>query len=186
MVPVTSLGLPILLSAVLVFVVSSVIHMLTPWHKSDIHGVANEAEAMAALRPLKIPPGEYAMPWAGSMQAVGTPEFKARLAAGPVVHMTVMPPGEMTMTGSLVQWFLYSLVVSIFAGYLAGAALPLGAPYLEVFRFAGTTAFAGYSLALMQNSIWWKRSWGMTVRSMIDGLIYACMTAGAFGWLWPR
>ena len=64
MVPVTSLGLPILLSAVLVFVVSSVIHMLTPWHKSDIHGVANEADAMAALRPLKIPPGEYAMPWA--------------------------------------------------------------------------------------------------------------------------
>ena len=186
MVPVTSLGLPILLSAVLVFVVSFVIHMLTPWHKSDIHGVANEAEAMAALRPLNIPPGEYAMPWAGSMQAMGTPEFKARLAAGPVVHMTVMPPGEMTMTGSLVQWFLYSIIVSIFAGYLAGAALPMGAPYLEVFRFAGTTAFAGYSLALMQNSIWWKRSWGMTVRSMIDGLIYACMTAGAFGWLWPR
>ena len=186
MVPVTSLGLPILLSAVLVFVVSSVIHMLTPWHKSDIHGVANEADAMAALRPLKIPPGEYAMPWAGSMQAMGTPEFKARLAAGPVVHMTVMPSGEMSMTGSLVQWFLYLDCrehLRRLSGWRCAAA---GSAVLEVFRFTGTTAFAGYSLALMQNSIWWKRSWGMTVRSMIDGLIYACMTAGAFGWLWPR
>ena len=186
MVPVTSLGLPILLSAVLVFVVSSVIHMLTPWHKSDVRGVPNEADAMAALRPLNIPPGEYAMPWAGSMDAMSSPEFKARAAAGPVVHMTVMTPGDMSMTGPLVLWFLYSILVSLFAGYLAGAAVPAGAPYLEVFRFAGTTAFAGYSLALMQNSIWWKRSWGMTARSMIDGLVYACVTAGAFGWLWPR
>jgi hypothetical protein len=186
MVPVTSLGLPILLAAILVFVVSAVIHMLTPWHKSDIRGVPNEDGAMAALRPLNIPPGEYAMPWANSMEGMNTPEFKARAAVGPVVHMTVMRSGDMSMTRPLALWFVYSMLVSIFAGYLAGAALPLGAPYLEVFRFAGTTAFAGYSLALMQNSIWWKRSWGMTLRSMIDGLIYACLTAGAFGWLWPR
>ena len=186
MIPVTSLAVPILLSAVLVFVVSSLIHMLTPWHKGDIHGVTGETDAMAALRALKIPAGDYVMPWAGSRQAMSTPEFKARFAAGPVVYMTVLPPGEMSMTGSLAQWFLYSVLVSIFAGYLAGAALPLGAPYLEVFRFAGTTAFAGYSLALMQNSIWWKRNWGATGRSMIDGLLFACLTAGVFGWLWPR
>ena len=186
MVPVTSLWLPILLSAVLVFLVSAVIHMATPWHKGDIRGLPKEAEAMAALRPLNIPPGDYSMPWAHSMEAMGSPEFKAKVAAGPVVHMTVMPPSAMSMTGSLVQWFLYSVLVSVFAGYLAGAALPMGASYLEVFRFAGTTAFAGYALGLMQNSIWWKRNWGMTIRSMIDGLVYACLTAGAFGWLWPR
>jgi hypothetical protein len=78
------------------------------------------------------------------------------------------------------------VVVSIFAGYLAGAALPMGASYLDVFRFAGTTAFASYALALPQHSIWWKRSWGTTVRTMVDGLVYGCLTAGAFGWLWPR
>jgi hypothetical protein len=185
MVAVTALWLPILLSAVLVFVVSSVIHMLTPWHKGDIAGVPKEADAMAALRPLRIPPGDYAMPHAGSMAAMKSPEFLARMNDGPVVFMTVRPNGDVSMTGSLVQWFVYSIVVSIFAGYLAGAALPAGAPYLDVFRFAGTTAFAGYSLGLLQNSIWWKRGWGMTIRSMIDGLVYACVTAGAFGWLWP-
>ena len=185
MVPVTSLWLPILLSAVLVFVVSSVIHMFTPWHKGDVRGVPGEDEAMTALRRLKVPPGDYVMPYATSMAAMKDPAYIARLEAGPAVFMTVWK-GSTAMGGQLAGWFLYGVVVSIFAGYLAGAALPAGASYLDVFRFAGTTAFAGYSLALAQNSIWWKRGWGMTIRSMIDGLLYACLTAGAFGWLWPR
>ena len=185
MVPVTSLWLPILLSAVLVFVVSSVIHMFTPWHKGDVRGVPGEAEAMAALRKLNLPPGDYVMPYATSMEAMKSPEYVARLEAGPAVFMTVWK-GTTSMTASLVGWFIYSIVVGVFAGYLAGAALPAGASYLEVFRFAGTTAFVGYALALPQDSIWWKRNWGMTTRSMVDGLLYACLTAGAFGWLWPR
>jgi len=185
MVPVTSLWLPILVSAVIVFVMSSVIHMMTPWHKGDLRGVTGEDDALAALRRLNLRPGDYAMPYAGSMEAMKDPAFVARLEAGPAVLMTVWK-GTTSMTANLVQWFLYSVLVSLFAGYLAGAALPMGASYLDVFRFAGTTAFAGYSLGLMQNSIWWRRNWGMTIRSMIDGLLYACLTAGAFGWLWPR
>jgi hypothetical protein len=78
------------------------------------------------------------------------------------------------------------VIVSIFAAYIAGRALGPGAPYLEVFRFAGSTAFAGYALALAQNSIWYKRNWGATLKSMFDGLVYALLTAGTFGWLWSR
>ena len=36
MVPVTSLLVPILLAAVIVFIVSSVIHMVLPFHKNDL------------------------------------------------------------------------------------------------------------------------------------------------------
>lgn len=185
MVPVTALWLPILLAAVLVFIASSIIHMLTPWHRGDMRGLPGEAQAMNALRPLNIPPGDYAMPYAGSMAAMKTPEFEALRKAGPVAFLTVTG-GSMSMTGSLLMWFIYSIVVGVFAAYVAGAALPMGASYLEVFRFAGTTAFAGYALALMQNSIWWKKNWGATIRSMVDGLVYACLTAGTLGWLWPR
>lgn len=185
MVPITSLWLPVLLSAVLVFVVSSVIHMFTPWHKGDVRGVPGEPDAMAALRRLNIPPGDYVMPYASSMEAMKDPEYLKRLEAGPAVFMTIWK-GSTSMTNSLIGWFVYSIVVSVFAGYIAGAALPSGASYLEVFRFAGTTAFAGYALALPQGSIWWKRGWGATIRSMVDGLVYGCLTAGAFGWLWPR
>lgn len=185
MVPVTALWLPILLAAVLVFIASSIIHMLTPWHAGDMRALPGEAQAMNALRPLHIPPGDYAMPYAGSMAAMKSPEFQERVKAGPVAFLTVTD-GSMSMAGSLLTWFVYTVIVGIFAAYVAGAALPMGASYLEVFRFAGTTAFAGYSLALMQNSIWWKRNWAMTIRSMIDGLLYACLTAGTLGWLWPR
>ena len=111
--------------------------------------------------------------------------FKTKLKEGPVVMMTVHPNREFTMGGSLVQWLIYCLVVGIFAAYISGHALPAGANYLSVFRFAGCTAFVGYSLALMQNSIWYKKKWSATIKSMFDGLIYALLTAGFFGWLWP-
>jgi hypothetical protein len=35
-------------------------------------------------------------------------------------------------------------------------------------------------------SIWYSRAWINTIKSTIDGLIYALLTAGTFGWLWPR
>jgi hypothetical protein len=100
--------------------------------------------------------------------------------------MTMMRGGKPSMAVPLVQWFVYAVVVGVFAGYIAGRALPLGAHYRAVFRFAGCTAFVGYALALWQNTIWFKRDWKTTLKSTIDGLIYGLLTAGTFGWLWPR
>ncbi|MBW2258413.1 MAG: hypothetical protein JRI25_27990 [Deltaproteobacteria bacterium] len=76
-------------------------------------------------------------------------------------------------------------LLGIFAAYVAGRALEPGAHYLAVFRFAGCMAFVGYALALWQNSIWYKRAWSTTLKSSFDGLVYALLTAGTFGWLWP-
>ncbi len=186
MTGLTSLLLPILLSAVIVFVASSIIHMALPWHKTDYGKLPEEQRAMDALRPLGIPPGDYMVPRPASMADMGSPEFKERMAKGPVMVVTVLPNGGMGMGQNLVLWFLYSVVIGVFAAYVAGRALPHGAPYLSVFRFAGVTAFAGYALGLWQMSIWYRRSWAITVKSTIDGLIYALLTAGTFGWLWPR
>ena len=186
MVPVMSLWLPILLSAVIVFVVSSFIHMVLPYHKGDLRKVPKEDEVMEALRKFNIPPGDYVLPRADSMAAMKDPQFMKKLNAGPVAVMTVLPNGAMRMGKSLILWFLYSVVVSIFAAYIAGRALGPGAQYLQVFRFAGCTALTAYALALVQPSIWYGRNWGTTFKSMFDGLVYACLTAGTFGWLWPR
>jgi hypothetical protein len=140
---------------------------------------------MEALRAFDIPPGDYVIPHAGSAKAMKSPEFIEKCKKGPVAFMTVMPSGSPSMTGSLVLWFLYCVLVSVFAAYISGRALGPGAHYLQVFRFAGCTAFVGYSLALLQGSIWYKRKWSSTIKSMFDGLIYALVTAGTFGWLWP-
>ena len=185
MVPVTALWLPILLSAVFVFVVSSILHMVLTYHRSDFAGLPSENQVMDALRPFSIPPGEYVVPHAADPKAMGTPEFAEKVAKGPVVFMTVLPNAMPQMGGQLAQWFMYCLVVSVFAAYIAGRALGPDAYYLSVFRFAGAAAFAGYSLALLQNSIWYKRAWSTTLKSVFDGLIYALVTAGTFGWLWP-
>jgi hypothetical protein len=186
MVSIPSLWLPILLSAVAVFVASSIIHMFLGYHAADYKKLPAEDDAMAALRKFDIPPGDYMIPCPGSAKAMKDPAFIEKFKAGPRAMMTVMPSGEMNMGPQFVQWFLYCVVIGITAAYIAGRALPAGAPYRAVFRFAGATAFYGYSLALWPMSIWYKRSWGTTLRSTIDGLIYALVTAGFFGWLWPR
>lgn len=181
-----SLWIPILLSAVIVFVASVIFHMVLPFHHNDLRRLAKEDDVMAALRGFNIPPGDYAIPHASSPEGMRSPEFRAKLAKGPVAFVTIAPPGIPSMGKSLALWFVYSIVVGIFAAYISGRALGPGVDYLQVFRFAGCTAFIGYSLALVQHSIWYQRNWGTTVRSMIDGLIYGLLTAGTFGWLWPR
>ncbi len=181
-----ALWLPILLSSVIVFVASSAIHMATPWHKGEYPKVPNEDRVMDALRPLAIPPGDYMVPRPSSAQDMRSPEFLEKMKKGPVMILTVLPNRLTPMGKNLVQWFLYSVVVGTFAAYIAGRALPPGAEYLRVFRFVGATAFVGYSLALWQMSIWYRRAWSTTIKATVDGLIYALLTAGTFGWLWPR
>jgi hypothetical protein len=186
MVGLATLWLPILLSAVVVFVVSSIIHMASPWHKGDYPKMPNEDAVMAALRPLAIPPGGYMVPRPSNREEMRSPAFAEKLKAGPVMMVQVMQNGPVGMAGNLVNWFIYAGVVGIFAGYVTGHAVGVGASYRHVFRFAGTVAFVGYSLALWQMSIWYQRSWILTLKANIDGLIYAGLTAGIFGWLWPR
>jgi hypothetical protein len=186
MISLTALWLPILLSAVIVFVASSLIHMVLPWHKSDYPKMPNEEKAMDALRALAIPPGDYMVPRPASMQDMKSAEFLEKMKKGPVMIVTVRPNGPMSMGRNLGLWFVYSMVISFFAAYIASRALPAGAHYLQVFRFAGATAFIGYSAALWQMSIWYQRAWSITIKSTIDGLIYGMLTAGTFGWLWPR
>ncbi len=180
------LWLPILLSSVIVFLVSSLIHMVLPWHKSDYSKIPKEADFLEVLRPLAIPPGDYMAPICDSMQEMRSPEFLEKMKKGPVMVLTVLPNGPMSMGRNLLLWFIYLIVVGIFSGYIAGRALPPGAEYLHVFRFVGATAFIAHAVALWQMSIWYRRSWVTTVKASVDGLIYALLTAGTFGWLWPH
>lgn len=186
MVPLTDLWLPILLSAVFVFILSSIVHMVLPHHRTDYAKVPREDEVMTALRPFNIPAGDYLMPRPDSPSAMSSPEYIAKRDKGPVAIFTIFPSGPAGMGQALVLWFVYCVAVGIFAGYVTGRAFGPGTDYMTVFRFAGTTAFACYTMALWQHSIWYRRKWSTTIKSSIDGLVYALLTAGTFGWLWPR
>lgn len=186
MVTLTSLWLPILLSAVFVFVGSAVIHMVLTYHRNDFGKLPDEDAAMDALRPLGIPPGDYVMPFAGGADHLKSDAFRAKVENGPVAVMTVYAPGSFFNMGSqLAQWFVYCVVVAFVTGYVASRTVMPGAEYLQVFRVTGTVAFACYAMGLPQRSIWYRQKWGSTLRSMFDGLIYGMLTAGAFGAFWP-
>jgi hypothetical protein len=181
-----SLWLPIVLAAVIVFVASSIIHMTPLWHKSDYPKMPREAEVRDALRPFAVPPGDYFIPRASGMSEMRTPEFKDKMAKGPVAILTVLPNGPIAMGRNLSQWFIFLLVVSAFVALVTCQALPVNTPYPRVFMVAGTVAFIGYGLALCELSIWYRRAWSLTLKSLVDAVIYGALTAGTFGWLWPR
>lgn len=185
MVPLMSLWVPILLSAVIAFMASFAIHMLLRYHRNDFGQVPSEDGVMEALRKVGITPGEYMIPRAGSPEAMKSPEYKAKIERGPVAVLTVMS-GGLGMGKRLGQWFVYQVVVGILAASLAGHVLGPGTPYREVFCVVGTAAFLAYGLALWQSSIWYGRPWMTTVKLNVDSLVYALLTAGTFGWLWPR
>jgi hypothetical protein len=181
---ISALWMPILLSAVFVFIVSSIIHMVLGYHAGDYKQLPDEDRAMDTIRGLNIPPGDYAMPKPKSMKDMNTDAFKAKIAKGPVMIMRVRKPGG-GMGSNLVQWFVYCLVVSIFAAYIAYHTLNPAEEYLTVHRVVGCAAFMGYGLGLFQESIWHAKGWGSTWRSVFDALIFGLVTGGTFGWLWP-
>ena len=109
-----------------------------------------------------------------------------KLKRGPVGFLTLLPSGPPAMGKNLVQWFLYCIVIGIFAAYLASRTLAPGTASLEVFRLVGTAAFLDFGAAHAQESIWAGRSWVVTFKHIFDSLIYAGLTAGTFGWLWPK
>ncbi|MBZ5598604.1 MAG: hypothetical protein LAN83_09795 [Acidobacteriia bacterium] len=185
MVPLTALWLPILLSAVIIFVASSIMHMLLKYHQSDYSQLPDEDKILAALRPANLKRGLYIFPFC-THKDMKSPALIEKYKQGPVGFLTILPSGPPAMPKFLVQWFVYCLLIGFFVAYLTGRTLPPGADYLVVFRVAGTGAFLAYGLGQLSNGIWKGQRWSATIKEVIDGLVYGLLTAGTFGWLWPR
>jgi len=185
MVDLSSLVLPILVSSALVFLVSSLLHMLTPWHKGDYARMTNEDGVMQALRSFDLRAGDYMVPRPSSMDEMRSPAFLEKVAKGPKLIVTVLPGGPMTMTTNLIGWFVYLLVIATITAGLDALVLHPGAHHHDVFHVTAIAAFLGYAAALWQMVIWYNRSIGTTIRSTIDGAIYALVTAAVFSYFWP-
>lgn len=186
MIPLPQLWLPIVVSAVIVFVASSILHMVLPYHRSDYKRVPEEEKVLGAMRTGNIQPGFYSFPYCPDMKQMNAPETIEKFKTGPVGLMIVRRSGRPNMGKLLALWFLYTLVIGVFAGYIACHTLPAGTHYLTVFRVVGTAAFMAYSFAHFSNFIWKGEPGSLTAKQVIDGLIYGLLTAGTFGWLWPR
>jgi hypothetical protein len=186
MVSLGSLWLPILVSAVLVFLVSAIIHMVLKYHNKDYTRLPNEDAVRAAIRAGNPAPAQYVMPYCSDMKDMEKPEMKQKYAEGPVAVINLMRPGRPNMGKYLTQWFLFNLFVSFMIGYIAAHMVPPGTAYLEVFRVVGAIGFLTYGVGPIPESIWMGKPWKVTWKGALDGLVYGLVTAGTFGWLWPR
>jgi hypothetical protein len=161
-------------------------HMVLAYHKSDYRKLPDEDRVTDALRSAGVTPGRaYFFPHYSFKEMKSAPVIE-KLKRGPVGLLTVLPSGPPAIGKNLLQWFVYCIVIGIFAAYLASRTLAPGTAYLEVFRLVGTAAFLGFGAAHAQESIWAGRSWVVTFKHIFDSLIFALLTAGVFGWLWPR
>lgn len=186
MIPLTVLWLPILVSAAIVFFASFIMHMVLSYHRSDYRGLPNEERVTDAMRDAGVRPGPaYFFPYFAFKEMKSAPVIE-RMNRGPVGFLTVLPSGPPAMGKNMIQWFLYCVVISIFAAYLSGRLLTPATAFLQVFRVVGTVAFLGYGGAHAQESIWSGRSWAVTLKHILDSVIYALLTAAIFGWLWPK
>src|SRR5258708_19131562 len=162
MVPITALWLPILLSAVIVFVASSILHMVLPSRKSDYRKLPEEDKVVDVLRTAGISPGPvYHCPHT-THKDMKSPEAVEKFKRGPMGLLTVIPSGPPAMGKYLGLWFVYCVVVGIFVACLTGRTLAPGTRYSEVFHVAGLAAFLAYRLAQVQDSILEGQTWGRT------------------------
>jgi hypothetical protein len=177
------LWLPILLSAVIVFIASSIIHMVLPYHRSDYRQLPDEDKMRATLRAANLKRGLYVFPYCTHKDMKSTTAME-KYKEGPVGFLTIMPSGPPAMPKFLGMWFVYCLVIGYFVAYITAHTIAPTANYLTVFRVAGVAGFMAYGLGHLSNGIWKGQLWSATIKEVIDGLIYGLLTAGTFGWLW--
>lgn len=186
MIPIPAFWLPILLATVLCFVAGALLHMVVPLHKGDWRRLPDEDGILAAMRKAGLTPGNYMFPHPPSMQAMNEPGFVAKLEQGPVGIMTLRKPSRINMGPYLTRQFLYHLVVSAVIAYLASRTLPQDVAYLKAYQVVGTTALLAYIAAIFPEMIWYGHPRHYVTAKVVDGVVWAMLTAGAFAGFWPR
>jgi len=189
MKPLTSpwaLWAPILVSAVLVFIASSISQAVLPFHRTDFRKVPGEPEVMETLNRLGVARGDYLFPRPANRKELASPAFREKYQKGPIGILTVFPKGGNPTARTLLLWFLYCLAVGAFVAFLASLSLSPGADRRTIFILIGLAALGGHVLALWPASIWYGKAWSTTIKSSLDGLVYGILTGGTFAWMWPK
>lgn len=184
MVPLQSLWLVVIVSAVVVFVASSIIWMALPIHKDDYKKLGDKEEGVRSL-VRGMAAGVYMFPWCTPKDEKNDPAAAQRVKEGPWGILNVVPK-RWSMGPMLGLWFLNLLIISILVAYVTRHGAPPGTPYMGVFRVAGVAALLGHVAGAMPSCIWHGRPWSQLPGQIFDAVVYALLTAGVFGWLWPK
>jgi hypothetical protein len=164
---------------------SSLVHMVFKWHNNEYRRLPNEEEARTALRSSAGSPGMYFVPHMSHHKEMQEPEMLKKFVDGPVAMITMRRAGPPTMGPALGQWFVLNLAVAALCAYLACRAVPAGASFLAVARYASLVTFAAYGVGAISSGIWMGKPWSAVFKELLDAFIYGLVTACVFGALWP-
>ena len=183
MVGLDTLILAIVLSAVAVFVASSIIWTATPLHKNDYKKLAREDAFLDTVRDVAPGPGRFAFPFCKPGDEKDE-AVAARVEKGPW-GMLLIAPGKPNMGKALGMWMLYLLLVGLFVAYLLTLSLREGARAMDVLQVASTVAFLAHAGGAMPGCIWRGEPWSGLKGQVFDALVYALLTGGIFAWQFP-
>jgi hypothetical protein len=180
------LWLPILLSAVIVFVISSLVHMVLKWHAPDYRGFSNEEAVRAAIRAGDPSPGPYVLPYCSDVKEMGSEAMLQKYREGPVGYIILASSGAPNLGKSLGSWFLFSFVIAIVAAFLATQVYGLDPAHARSAAWlVGAVSFIAYGFGTITESIWMARPWSSSAKYLLDAALYATGSASIFLWLWP-
>ena len=183
-VSLASLWLPILVSTVAVFFVSSLAWMVLPHHQKDINAIADEKAWFEHLKQHDLPPGTYMWPGCASQEKTKSPEFQTRYSAGPWGSINILP-GKPNFARNLACVFLIYLIVSMFVGYITAEARYAAAGFFSVFQVAAATAVLAYCAGSIPGAVFMGKPGRFMATDFIDGLVYGLLTGVVFALLWP-
>ena len=176
----TSLLLPIALSAVALFFASFLSWMVMQLHRKDWVKLEKEDDFLKAVRKIGIPNGSYMFPGCETPEEMKNEEYKKKWGAGPCGIITIF--SKVNMGKNLGLTFLYFLVASFCLGYLAKLAIEPGEEFLAVFRFVATAGFMTFLAAIIQQAIWFHIR---IIGHVIESVAYAAISGAIFGVMWP-
>lgn len=179
------LWLPILASAIGVFVASSLIHMVFKWHNSDYRKLSNEDEVRAAIRAGAPAPGLYTLPNCTDMSEMQSEAMMVKFHEGPIAFLTVKQNGPPSMGGALLGWFLLNLAIAAITAAIISHVYGMQVDAARAACLAGIIAFLSYGVGSISNGIWMAKPWATVAKDLLDAAIYGGVSAAAFGLLWP-
>ena len=87
MVTIAALWMPILVSAILVFIASFLAWVVSPHHKSDWKQLPNEDAVRETMNKEKLEPGQYMVPYAADQKAMQAEAYLKKCSDGPVGYL---------------------------------------------------------------------------------------------------
>jgi hypothetical protein len=182
---ISQLWLPILATAVFIFIASSLIHMVFKWHNSDYKKLANEDDVRTAIRAGSPQPGQYVLPHCNDMKEMQADAMQKKYLEGPIAFMTVRENGPPGIGLSLSLWFVYCIVIAAVCGAIALHVYGVNANPRRAAHLVGLVSFLAFVGGSVQMGIWMGKPWGSVAKDALDGFIYATIGAFTFMWLWP-